>query len=225
MSGSGAGSTRRSTSSFNAGATFCRSVSFDLHARVRRVYTVAVHHRPATSGHGGLAFSVGEAPFHFMYATSHKRTCIALCIGVCWGHREGNAPRQTERTETVNTLITSADQLNWINLNEVPLDNWKRIEAPGADLTARIDDDNLLAIYIDVIDDEVRVTMNRIFGEVYFSSDDPGEWTDIEAVLPRRLWPAQVWAGSKWAGKERQTYPAINAAIAAKLADYKADSE
>lgn len=125
----------------------------------------------------------------------------------------------------MNTLITSADQLNWINLNEVPLDNWKLIEAPGADLTARIDDDNLLAIYIDVIDDEVRVTMNRIFGEVYFSSYDPGEWTDIEAVLPRRLWPAQVWAGSKWEGKERPTYPAINAAIAAKLADYKADSE
>lgn len=125
----------------------------------------------------------------------------------------------------MNSLITSADQLNWIDLNKLPLDDWKRIEAPGADLTARIDDDNLLAIYIEVIDDEVRVTMNRIFGEVYFSSDDPGEWTDIEAVLPRRLWPAQVWAGSKWAGKERQTYPAINAAIAAKLADYKADSE
>lgn len=125
----------------------------------------------------------------------------------------------------MNPIITSADQLNWINLNKLPLDNWKRIEAPGADLTTRIDDDNLLAIYIDVIDDEVRVTMNRIFGEVYFSSDDPGEWTDIEAVLPRRLWPAQVWAGSKWAGKERPTYPAIDAAIAAALADYKADSE
>lgn len=126
----------------------------------------------------------------------------------------------------MNSLITSADQLNWIDLNKLPLGDWKRIEAPGADLTARVDDDNLLAIYIDVIDDEVRVTMNRILGEeVYFSSDDPGEWTDIEAVLPRRLWPAQVWAGSKWAGKERQTYPAINAAIAAKLADYKADSE
>lgn len=126
----------------------------------------------------------------------------------------------------MNTLITSADQLNWINLNELPLGDWKRIEAPGADLTARVDDDNLLAIYIDVIDDEVRVTMNRILGEeVYFSSDDPGEWTDIEAVLPRRLWPAQVWAGSKWAGKERPTYPAIDAAIAAALADYEADSE
>lgn len=126
----------------------------------------------------------------------------------------------------MNPIITSADQLNWIDLNKLPLGDWKRIEAPGADLTARVDDDNLLAIYIDVIDDEVRVTMNRILGEeVYFSSDDPGEWTDIEAVLPRRLWPAQVWAGSKWAGKERQTYPAINAAIAAKLADYKADSE
>ncbi len=126
----------------------------------------------------------------------------------------------------MNPIITSADQLNWIDLNELPLDDWKRIEAPGADLTARVDDDNLLAIYIDVIDDEVRVTMNRILGEeVYFSSDDPGEWTDIEAVLPRRLWPAQVWAGSKWAGKERPTYPAIDKAIAAALADYKADSE
>ena len=126
----------------------------------------------------------------------------------------------------MNSLITSADQLNWIDLNELPLGDWKRIEAPGADLTARVDDDNLLAIYIDVIDGEVRVTMNRILGEeVYFSSDDPGEWTDIEAVLPRRLWPAQVWAGSKWAGKERPTYPAIDAAIAAALADYEADSE
>lgn len=125
----------------------------------------------------------------------------------------------------MNALITSADQLNWIDLNKLPLGDWKRIEAPGADLTACVDDDNLLAIYIDVIDDEVRVTMNRIFGEVYFSSDDPGEWTDIEAVLPRRLWPAQVWAGSKWAGKERPTYPAIDAAIAAALADYEADSE
>lgn len=126
----------------------------------------------------------------------------------------------------MNPIITSADQLNWIDLNELPLDNWKRIEAPGADLTARVDDDNLLAIYIDVIDDEVRVTMNRILGEeVYFSSDDPGEWTDIEAVLPRRLWPAQVWAGSKWANKERPTYPAIDTAIAAALADYEADSE
>ena len=123
----------------------------------------------------------------------------------------------------MDSLITSADQLNWIDLNKLPLGDWKRIEAPGADLTARVDDDNLLAIYIDVIDDEVRVTMNRIFGEVYFSSDDPGEWTDIEAVLPRRLWPAQVWAGSKWAGKERPTYPAIDAAIAAANAD--ADSE
>lgn len=126
----------------------------------------------------------------------------------------------------MNTIITSADQLNWIDLNKLPLGDCKRIEAPGADLTARVDDDNLLAIYIDVIDDEVRVTMNRILGEeVYFSSDDPGEWTDIEAVLPRRLWPAQVWAGSKWAGKERPTYPAIDAAIAAALADYESDSE
>ena len=125
----------------------------------------------------------------------------------------------------MNSLITSADQLNWIDLNKLPLGDWKRIEAPSADLTARVDDDNLLAIYIDVIDDEVRVTMDRVFGDVRFTSDDPGEWTDIEAVLPRRLWPAQVWAGSKWAGKERPTYPAIDAVIAAALADYEADSE
>ncbi len=126
----------------------------------------------------------------------------------------------------MNPIITSADQLNWIDLKELPPYDWRRIEAPCADLTARIDDDNLLAIYIDVIDGEVRVKMNRILGEeVYFSSDDPGEWTDIEAVLPRSLWPAQVWAGSKWANKERPTYPAIDAAIAAALADYEADSE
>ncbi len=127
----------------------------------------------------------------------------------------------------MNPIITSADQLNWINLNEVPLNDQKRIEAPGADLTARVDDDNLLAIYIDVIaDGDALVTLVRILGEeVYFSSKDPGEWMDIEAVLPRRLWPAQVWAGSKWARKERPTYPEIDAAIAAKLADYKAASE
>lgn len=126
----------------------------------------------------------------------------------------------------MNPLITSADQLNWIDLRELPYRDLKRLEAHGANLTARIDDDNLLAIYVDVIDGEVRVTMNRILGaDFYFSSDDPGEWTDIEAVLPRRLWPAQVWAGSKWAGKERPTYPAIDTAIAAALADYEADSE
>lgn len=60
--------------------------------------------------------------------------------------------------------------------------------------------------------------MDRVCGDVRFTSDDPGDWPDIEAVLPRRLWPAQVWAGSKWAGKERPTYPAIDAAIAAALA-------
>ena len=121
----------------------------------------------------------------------------------------------------MNPLITSADQLHWINLNDR-----RRIEAPAADLTARVDDDNLLAIYIDYWDGEIRVTMNRILGEdIYFSSDDPGEWTDIEAVLPRRLWPAQVWAGSKWAGKERPHYPAIDKAIAAALADIEANNE
>ena len=125
----------------------------------------------------------------------------------------------------MNSLITSADQLNWIKPNELPADDYRRIDTEGAYALAVIDDDNLLAIYIDVIDDEVRVTMDRVFNEVRFTSDDPGEWTDIEAVLPRRLWPAQVWAGSKWAGKERPTYPAIDAAIAAALADYEADSK
>lgn len=126
----------------------------------------------------------------------------------------------------MNPLITSADQLTWINFNKLPLNDRRRIEAPAADLTARVDDDNLLAIYIDVIDDEVRVTMNRILGEdIYFSSDDPGEWTDIEAALPRRLWPAQVWAGSKRATKPLTHYPAIDAAIAAALADIEANNE
>lgn len=95
----------------------------------------------------------------------------------------------------------------------------------GADALAVIDDDNLLAIYVDVIDDEVRVTMDRVCGDVRFTSDDPGDWPDIEAVLPRRLWPAQVWAGSKWAGKERPTYLEIDTAIAAALADYEFDCE
>lgn len=126
----------------------------------------------------------------------------------------------------MNPLITSADQLKWIDLRELPYRDLKRLEAPGANLTARIDDDNLLAIYIDVIDGEVRVTMNRILGaDFYFSSNDPGDWTDIEAALPRSLWPAQVWAGSKWATKERPHYPAIDAAIAAAVADYEFDCE
>ena len=112
----------------------------------------------------------------------------------------------------MNSLITSADQLNWIKPNKLPADDYRRIDTEGAYALA-------------VIDDEVRVTMDRVFNEVRFTSDDPGEWTDIEAVLPRRLWPAQVWAGSKWAGRERPTYPAIDAAIAAALADYEADSE
>ena len=38
--------------------------------------------------------------------------------------------RQTERTETMNPLITSADQLTWINLNKLPLNDRRRIEAP-----------------------------------------------------------------------------------------------
>ena len=126
----------------------------------------------------------------------------------------------------MNPLITSADQLHWINLNKLPLNDRRRIEAPAADLTARVDDDNILAIYIDYWDGEIRVTMNRILGEdIYFSSDNPGEWTDIEAVLPRHLWPAQVWAGSKWSTKPRPHYPAIDKAIAAALTDYEADCE
>ena len=125
----------------------------------------------------------------------------------------------------MNSLITSADQLNWITPDKLPANDCRRIDTEGAYALAVIDDDNLLAIYVDVIDDEVRVTMDRVFGDVRFTSDDPSEWTDIEAVLPRCLWPAQVWAGSKWAGKERPTYPAIDAAIAAALADYEADSE
>lgn len=126
----------------------------------------------------------------------------------------------------MNPLITSADQLTWTNLNKLPLNDQRRIEAPAADLTARVDEDNLLAIYIDYWDGEIRVTMNRILGEdIYFSSDDPGEWTDIEAVLPRRLWPAQVWAGSKWSTTPRPHYPAIDKAIAAALADYEANNE
>ena len=125
----------------------------------------------------------------------------------------------------MNSLITSADQLNWITPDKLPADDYRRIDTEGAYALAVIDDDDLLAIYIDVIDDKVRVTMDRVFGDVRFTSDDPGEWTDIEAVLPRRLWPAQVWAGSKWANKERPAYPAIDKAIAAALADYKADSE
>lgn len=127
----------------------------------------------------------------------------------------------------MNPLITSADQLTWINLNKLPLNDRRRIEAPAADLTARVDDDNLLAIYIDIIaDGDARVTLVRILDDdTYFSSENPGDWSDIEAALPRRLWPTQVWAGSKWASKERPTYPAIDAAIAAAHADYEADSE
>ena len=34
--------------------------------------------------------------------------------------------------------------------------------------------------------------MNRILGKCIFSSDNPDEWTDIEALIPRRLWPAQA---------------------------------
>lgn len=119
----------------------------------------------------------------------------------------------------MNSLITSAHQLTWTHGEDA--------QAHGADLTARIDDANLLAIYIDAIaDGDARVTLVRVLDDVtYFSSEDTGDWTDIEAALPRRLWPAQVWAGSKWAGKERPTYPEIDTTIAAALADYEFDCE
>lgn len=127
----------------------------------------------------------------------------------------------------MNSLITSADQLHWINIDKQPLRSLKRMEAPAADLTARVDEDNLLAIYIGILECEVHVTMNRILGErIHFSSNDPGEWTDIEALIPRSLWPAQVWAGSKWAAtKPRPHYTAIDAAIAAALADYETNNQ
>lgn len=125
----------------------------------------------------------------------------------------------------MNPLITSADQLDWTTPDKLPADDCRGIDVEGAYALAVIDDDNLLAIYVDVIDDEVRVTMDRVCGDARFTSDDPGEWTDIEAALPRSLWPAQVWAGSKWATKERPHYPAIDAAIAAARVDYEFDCE
>ena len=125
----------------------------------------------------------------------------------------------------MNPIITSADQLNWITPDKLPADDCRGIDVEGAYALAVIDDGNLLAIYVDVIDDEVRVTMDRVCGDVRFTSDDPGDWPDIEAVLPRSLWPAQVWAGSKWAGKERPTYLEIDTAIAAAPADYEFDCE
>ena len=127
------------------------------------------------------------------------------CMLVSW---EGNARPKTERTGTINPIITSADQLNWITPDKLPADDCRSIDVEGAYALAVIDDDDLLAIYVDVIDDEVRVTMDRVVGDVRFTSDDPGEWTDIEAVFPRRLWPAQVWAGFRdGAGEERPDLP------------------
>lgn len=118
----------------------------------------------------------------------------------------------------MNSLITSAHQLTWTKGEDA--------KTHGADLTARIDDANLLAIYIDAIaDGDARVTLVRVLDDdTYFSSETPGDWTDIEAALPRRLWPAQVWAGSKWEHKLRPTYPIIDAIVAAKLAAYAATS-
>ena len=95
----------------------------------------------------------------------------------------------------MNSLITSADQLNWITPDKLPADDCRGIDVEGAYALAVIDDDNLLAIYVDVIDDEVRVTMDRVVGDVRFTSDDPGEWTDIEAVLPHRPRPAAQGRG------------------------------
>lgn len=135
-------------------------------------------------------------------------------------------PTDRKERPNMNPLITSTDQLHWINLDKQPIRSLKRMEAPTADLTARVDEDNLLAIYIGILEGEAHVTMNRILGEnICFSSDDPGEWTDIEALIPRNLWPAQVWAGSKWATTPRPHYPAIDAAIAAALADYEANNQ
>ena len=116
----------------------------------------------------------------------------------------------------MNSLITSPSQLTWTKGEDA--------KTHGADLTARIDDANLLAIYIDATAyGDALVTLDRILNDdTYYSSKDPGNWTDIEAALPRALWPAQVWAGSKWAMKERPHYPAIDAIVAAKLADYAA---
>lgn len=118
----------------------------------------------------------------------------------------------------MNSLITFPNQLTWTYGEDA--------RAHGADLTARIDDANLLAIYIDAIaDGDARVTLVRVLDDdTYFSSEDPGDWADIEVAFPRFLWPAQVWAGSKWAHKLRPTYPAIDAIIAAKLAAYAAAS-
>lgn len=119
----------------------------------------------------------------------------------------------------MNPLITSPSQLTWTNGADA--------KAHCADLTARIDDANLLAIYVDVLaDGDAQVTLLRILDDnTYFSSENPGDWTDIEAALPRRLWPAQVWAGSKWARKPRPTYPALDAVVADKLASYAAARE
>lgn len=119
----------------------------------------------------------------------------------------------------MDSLITSPSQLTWTNGADAKIQ--------GADIAARIDDANLLAIYVDAIaDDDALVTLARILDDdAHFSSDDPGDWTDIEAALPRRLWPAQVWAGSKWARKPRPHYPAIDAVVAAKLAAYEAAHE
>lgn len=118
-----------------------------------------------------------------------------------------------------SSLITSADQLTWTEGEDA--------KTHGADLTARIDDANLLAIYVDAIaDGDALVTLRRILDDdTYFSSENPGDWLDIEAALPRALWPAQVWAGYKWARKPRPTHPAIDAVIADKLAAYAAARE
>ena len=57
----------------------------------------------------------------------------------------------------MNPIITSADQLNWITPDKLPADDCRGIDVEGAYALAVIDDDNLLAIYVDVIADEARL--------------------------------------------------------------------
>ena len=52
--------------------------------------------------------------------------------------RDKPPDRLKRKTETMNPLITSADQIHWINLSKQPLRSLKRMEAPAADLTARV---------------------------------------------------------------------------------------
>nr|DAR62850.1 MAG TPA: hypothetical protein [Caudoviricetes sp.] len=69
MSGFGSGLTRRWTSSSSGFAG--RSVS--TCARTKRVYILYACITAPPVGAGGLAFSVGKAPFHFMWCVSLPR--------------------------------------------------------------------------------------------------------------------------------------------------------